>query len=192
MIYKKHTKGFTLVETLVAIAVLSISTMGIFSSVQSSLRNSGFAQDQVTAFFLTQEVIEYIKNIRDENNLYNLNAISNGNNLRHWLYGITDCPVGDPLCTDPPCGPGEVCYIDSLLRNVRTCSGVCPNIRQDIAGANPTRLYGYTSGWVQTNFRRDIQITTINANEVLVAVTIAWNSGPLSRSFVINQMLYNR
>ncbi len=191
----KLTKGFTLVETLVAIAVLSISTMGIFASVQSSLRNSGFAQDQITAFFLTQEVIEYIKNTRDENTLYNLNAITNGNNIHHWLYGLVNCDGAEPPCdsTVPPCGPGDVCYIDSILRRAVKCNGgVCPNIRQDTSGPNTTKLYGYSSGWTPTNFRRDVQITTVNADEVLVTVTIAWTTGPLSRTFTINQTLYNR
>ena len=49
---KRLTKGFTLVETLVAISVLSLSIAGAFTAVQGGIQSSTVAKDQITAFYL--------------------------------------------------------------------------------------------------------------------------------------------
>ncbi len=58
-------KGFTLIETLVAITILMISIVGPLTIAQKSLMAATLAKDQVIASFLAQEVVEKIKNDRD-------------------------------------------------------------------------------------------------------------------------------
>lgn len=60
-----QNKGFTLIETLVAITILMISIVGPLTIAQKSLMAATLAKDQVIASFLAQEVIEKIKNDRD-------------------------------------------------------------------------------------------------------------------------------
>jgi hypothetical protein len=50
--------GFTIVETLVAVAILMIAIAGPLTIVNKSLRAAMEAQDQVTAAYLAQDVIE--------------------------------------------------------------------------------------------------------------------------------------
>lgn len=58
-------KGFTLVETLVAIFILVVAVTGPMSAAQNSLRAAFVARDQVVAYYLAQDAIEFIKNVRD-------------------------------------------------------------------------------------------------------------------------------
>jgi len=50
-------RGYILVETIVAMAVLSVTIMGIHRSVQQALIARGIAQDYTTARFLLEEKV---------------------------------------------------------------------------------------------------------------------------------------
>jgi len=62
----KKEKGFTLIETLVAIFILVIAITGPMSAASNSLKASFLARDQVVAFYLAQDAVEAIKNLRDD------------------------------------------------------------------------------------------------------------------------------
>jgi prepilin-type N-terminal cleavage/methylation domain-containing protein len=188
----KKKRGFTIVETLVAISILSISITATFTAVQNGLRSSLVAKDQTTAFYLAQEAVEYIKNIRDENALYNINvAIEESGTERDWLDGIASS-VSDP------CYFGKVCIIDSPAKTVTFCDSApidtvppykCDNLRQN----EDTGLFGYNSGWDLTNFKREIQIEEIVPNEeVRVVVSVSWTGSAGPRFFQITETLLNR
>lgn len=63
--FNKKNRGFTIVETLVAVAILMISIAGPLTIAQKGLMAALYARDQVTASFLAQELMENIKNTRD-------------------------------------------------------------------------------------------------------------------------------
>lgn len=173
--------GFTLVETLVAISILSLSILGTFTAVQNGLQSSTFAKDQITAFYLAQESMEYIRNIRDENAIVTLQALSTGSSGRNWLAGLSDVP-------SDPCYFGKTCTIDSPMKQVTACFGSwgsCPYLNQDTT----TSLFGYSSGWPQSKFKREIQFTQISAHEVNVTVSISWTSGGFAKTLRVQQLL---
>lgn len=175
----KFSKGFTLVETLVAISILSLSIAGAFTAVQSGIQSSTMAKDQITAFYLAQEGMEFIKNIRDENALKSISGISTS-----WLAGLSSNP-------SDPCFFGKTCIVDSPLKSVSPCSagfGTCPNIKQE----GTTYLFGYTPSWTDTAFKREIQFQSITANEVRVIIKISWTNRSLQKSFQATQSLFNR
>lgn len=176
-------KGFSLVETLVAVSILSLTIAGTFTAVQKGLQSSSYAKDQVTAFYLAQDGMEFIKNVRDENAL---NSIGGGANK--WLTGLSDL-AGDP------CFFGKVCTVDSNVGvhngGVVSCGGTfgtCPNLRQD----SVTGLVGYNAGWTVMNFKREIQFQPINSDEVLVIIRMSWTSRGINKSFQITETLFNR
>ncbi len=176
-INKKSETGFTLVETLVAIGILSISILATFTAVQAGLQSSVNVKDTITAYYLAQEGMELIRNIRDDNAL---NSISGGANT--WLTGLASVG-GDP------CYFGKICIIDSKTKIASTCSGTCPAIKQDSNG-----LFGYVSG-TATKFRRDIQFMELvpaYTDEKMVYITIYWTSGGVAKSFQVTETLFNR
>lgn len=68
---KTFTKGFTLVETLVAITILIIGVLGPLALAARGISDGLFAQNQLTASLLAQEAIETIINRRNSNILVN-------------------------------------------------------------------------------------------------------------------------
>jgi len=60
-------KGFTLLEVILAITVLTIAVGGSFTLISQTLASVSVVQSKLTASYLTQEGIELVKNIRDNN-----------------------------------------------------------------------------------------------------------------------------
>src|SRR6266404_2318694 len=63
----KNMKGFTLIETLVAVLLLSIAIVGPMTIAQKGLQTALIAKDQSTAFNLAQDAVEFIRFARDTN-----------------------------------------------------------------------------------------------------------------------------
>ncbi|MFA6270591.1 MAG: type II secretion system protein [Candidatus Paceibacterota bacterium] len=175
-----YSRGFTILESIVAIAVLSLSVSGAFSAVTQSLSQATIAKDEVKAFYLAQEAIEVIRNKRDANQLSLLNTGSG-----FWLAGIAQYD------TDP-CYFEKVCQIDAnpipptLVYCNSSSWGSCAYLKQ-----NPTTfMYNYTTG-TATNFKREIKIESVNANEVAIIVRVSWTKGIITREFKIKSYLFN-
>lgn len=62
-------RGFTLIETLVAISLLTVGVAGSFSLMQKVTSFASISSSQLVASYLAQEGIETIRNIRDTNYL---------------------------------------------------------------------------------------------------------------------------
>jgi len=69
MFYKKLKKqnGFTFLELLVAIFILSVGTAGVLNLISQLSASARFVFDKMTAAYLAQEGIEITRNIRDSN-----------------------------------------------------------------------------------------------------------------------------
>jgi type II secretory pathway pseudopilin PulG len=66
----KKNKGFTLVETLVAISIFTVSILGLISILASGVSDISYAKQKIVASYLAQEGIEYVRNMRDTAVLY--------------------------------------------------------------------------------------------------------------------------
>ena len=162
---KSLSFGFTLIETLVAISVLLISLAGPLSIAVQSLNSAYYARDQITAFYLAQEAIEYIRAVRDQNYLAN----------NSWLSGIDNCV--DTNCT--------VNFPD-FTHDV--CSGTCSPVL-----LNPgTNLFGGDTGDT-TIYTRAVSLVTIpdTSDEVIIRVSVSWNSTGINRQFQIEEHMFN-
>lgn len=167
---KFYKKGFTLVETLVAIGVLILAVTGAFTAAQSGLSSYNFSKNQTIAFNLAQEAIEQIRMYRDENKINN----------RNWLTGLA-------LNSGDPCYFGNKCIIDVINYTVNACGATCPALNQDTASG----YYSYTSGWPASNFKREIQFTSISPTEISIQVTVTWSKGLLTRQIKVKENLYD-
>ena len=90
----KLNTGFTLVETLVAVSIFSISILGMMSVLGSSIANTNYAKRKIIATYLAQEGIEYIRNMRDTAVLYN--GGGNWNSFRN----TPDASISYPVSSD--------------------------------------------------------------------------------------------
>ena len=63
-------KGFTLLETLVAVAILTLAVSGPLYVANRALVAAQNSQSQLTASYLAQEGIEYVRTMRDHQYLY--------------------------------------------------------------------------------------------------------------------------
>ena len=170
---KKENKGFTIVESLVAITILVLAIVGVSSAIRTGISSYIFSKDQIIAFYLAQEGFEQIRNIRDENALKGQN----------WLTDIS-------ANSSDPCWFSNACIVDPILNDLPTrCSapGSCPVLRQQAS----TDFYGYDSSWAATIFRREIVLTQVNAHEISVVVTVNWSKGTTNRQFKARENILN-
>jgi len=205
-------QGFTIIESLVAIFILLLSITGPMVFSQSGLRAAFVSRDQITAFYLAQDVIEYVKNTRDNNSI----SIINGDAGAFWLNGLDDCFVED--LSDSGCS------IDTLeaaqngtINGVEECSSSvdgCLGNNPDGSGDNPLvkkedslgnfYFLGLVSGESNEDnsiFSREIKILPVSpdsadistAQEVEVVVTIRWNTHETigSREITVKENIFN-
>ena len=169
------TQGFTLVETLVAISILTLSIGTAIGIAASGISSGYIARDQTTAFYLAQEAIEKIKNIRDNNALA----------PRPWLTGITD---------SGKCQFGWNCKVDSINNLLSLCglsaSSPCPFLNKDTNSHIPGG-YAYALGSPPTQFRRTVRITSINSHEVSISVTVLWTKGSSQYYFIARDNMFD-
>lgn len=171
---KKDTQqGMTLIETLVAITILTVAIVAPMSLTMQSLSAAYYARDQIAAFNLGQEAIESVRSIRD------------GNILR-IAYDQPDpeCAPMTLLCKIPI---GTPFVIDTRDNTITTCTGDCSPLQTD------GDLYGYQSGWADTRYTRTVSADFVEGttDEIRVSVTVSWIAGPLqARTFTIYENLY--
>ncbi len=166
------SRGFTLLEVLIAITIFIFALVATMTAARSGLASAYESRDQVIAFYLAQEAVEFIRNKRDTNSI--LNTVTPTN----WLSGVSN------LSSDP-CYPGKVCLIDVVANQITACASptTCPNLRQDVN----TKMYGYDSSWSLNQFKREVRVQNINADEVSMTVLITWPKG----SFEVKEIILN-
>lgn len=176
----KNSAGFTVLESIVAIFVLTLAVSGAFSAVRQGLHQSTLSKEEVKAFYLAQEAVEVIRNKRDNNQLAKVNGSTN-----NWLYGIS-------YDANDPCYFGRVCRVDATAASPLTyCGstnwGSCENVRQN----GTSFLHGHNPGWPTTNFKREVKLEQINSNEIAVIVRMTWSKGLTSKDFTVRTLLFN-
>lgn len=183
------TKGFTLVETMVAIGVLAIALVGPFVAIRTALVASYVARDQLIASQLAQEGMEYIRSVRDGNYL----------NGRAWLDGFNTVTQNRNRCfsvtTTDPTGS---CALDPIRGDFHNAAPADQGMVGYTAfsgtggipllNLNTSSLYTQQAG-TATSFRRGVKIATMSANEVRITVTVSWTTSGQTYSVVVTDYL---
>ncbi len=213
---KNKQKAFTLIETLIAISILTIALTGPLAIIASSLRSSYFARDQITAYYLAQEAIEYIRNKRDQNGLQG-SAVA----AEDWLHGVATDSDLDPA--DPNSSlvniyqpTGESDQIKANLTRTPTgyklnrCITTCPPLRYNSSSAADgtlSAIYGDDGGDADSIFTREVifsepppYVDPANPDpnnappaqrELIVTVRVKWSSPSGNSSISIREQLTN-
>ncbi len=178
-------RGFTLVEAMVAISILSLAVTGPLVIASKGLDSAIYAKDQITAFYLAQEAIEYVRNVRDTNRITGA----------AWLNGLD-------ACLPDASGNLQPCEIDARKTDftspgaIQVCPvGTCDPLTFDADNTSSWYgMYGYGIG-NPTKFTRTITIDNRAgaSKQAAVSVTIAWNTNLFSppRTFTVQEYLFN-
>lgn len=151
----EHKRGFTVIEAFVGIAVLLIGVVGPMVLVNKNFQSARFSRDQITAYYLAQEAIEVVRQIRDDNLL----------NSRPWDENLNACRTDQGGCLIN----GEVSDASGAVpwSKVWGCNPFCEDgdkvLFVDAAG----RFSHRTNLAEPTNFRRHV---TMNGERVSVKV----------------------
>lgn len=166
----QHTeRGFTLIETFVAVTLLAIAVAGPMTIANKSVHTARISKQRVTATYLAQEAIEYVRKVRDTNFL-------RGNS---WLNGLQNCtnPAGNKWCT-----------VDTYNESVNHCGGNCDPLQRNGVG-----YYNQQSG-PQTPYTRIFSIENIepsDPSEVKVTVEVSWEANGRTYTEVVHDNMTN-
>lgn len=117
--FKNFKKSFTLLEVIFSISILVLTILGVFALVNLTLGFAPIAQHRLIAFYLAQEAIEIIRNIRDTNWINNLNWTNNLNITDSYYLDYQSQKFPD----DPPCNHNFL-YLDTTPPfNYYNCRG---------------------------------------------------------------------
>lgn len=181
-------QGFTLIETLVAVFILVTAIAGPLTIASRGLTTALVAKDQVTAFYLAQDAVEYIRYKRDSACL---------------ASGVSPCDNAVWLSTVSACTGANGCYLDSTEHSPVSPSACIPSaclngttftsskfLYYDYSNSRFT--YSATVPNIKQPFARSVIISTINTNEVKLKVTVSWSdTSGVVRSVVVIEDLLN-
>ncbi len=200
------SKGFSLVETLVAVSIFTVSILGLMSVLSSGISNTTYAKQKIIASYLAQEGIEYLRNMRDTYVLYSPGQ-AGWNDFNKKIAGA----AGGTICADPS---GNGCYFDDQKNQaeglfnmfdlssqpqpinkilIKGCpsgdNGGCPSLRYD----SSTGKYGYNSG-VDSGFVRQIKVTRDPVNrpdETKISSIVSWKQVSGEYRITFSESLFN-
>jgi prepilin-type N-terminal cleavage/methylation domain-containing protein len=170
MITTQNNKGFTMIETLVAIFILLITITGPLAISQSGLKAAFLARDQTIAFYLAQDAMEYIKNIRDTN------FIKRSDDNRDWLEGLENCMNGN-ICTVDTTETGQDAIESCTAVLYRGCSDEDDKYSPLVIDNSTGHEFIGFNGSEQSKFFRTVKIDNVRlGQEVQVTVTVGWET----------------
>ncbi|MDE2188454.1 MAG: prepilin-type N-terminal cleavage/methylation domain-containing protein [Patescibacteria group bacterium] len=156
--------GFTLVETLIAIAILMIAIAGPLTVAEKSLYASIYAKNQVMASYLAQDAMESIRNSLDTNEF-------KGNTGTNWPIYFDNTNLLTSCANKL-----NQCSIDTINKKVF--------LNQYPLTVNPTNGNGYVqpaslptsniSPFTRTFYIQTFQPNGANSQAVNVIVSVSW------------------
>lgn len=142
----KSQAGFTLIETLVALVILTMALIPILTVSSSTTRISAVIKDDLVAAGLAQEGVEVVQAMRD----------TNWFNSRAFNSSIGTDVVGEE---------------NSYRVQWDSATPLALNGNPPLKLSNG--IYNYTTG-TDTKFSRKIKIQKVNAGEIRVISEVGW------------------
>lgn len=177
-------KGITLIETVVAVTVLTFALGGPFLLAAKSLRSAAYAREEIAAARLGEEALEVLHNMRDNNSARGI----------AWVSNISTT-----------CG-GVGCFIDIRQQQAGglgatiwkgTSLGGCASVDAcsvyQFTDGSYAQMAGIPpAGWIDTGMKRIVAVSPINANnEYSVTVEVDYPAGAQTRKIILRDTLMN-
>ncbi len=187
----KFSRGFTLIESLVAVSILMVAIVSPMTIAQKGLGSAMFSKDQMTASFLAQDAIEFIKNKRDQ--IGSRKVYGYATTTFEWIGEMLSAPNDFYNFCVSTNGADKACAIDTIKNGIVYDVETMPlKINRDIDGK--FFYYNYDSGTEISKFTREIRIkapAVSNNNEALITVTVKWQNAGNQESVILNSYIYN-
>lgn len=184
----KKQQGFTLIETLIAILILTLTIGALLSLAAGGFYSVRYSRNQIVANNLLQESIEYLRNSRDT-------SFEQGVSWNNWQTNVLSVDTSGVATGtgNNGCFSSNGCYIDPYTTGpkIKECpSGVCPFVYY----YPDSSFYGYnghpypfsigSNPIYQTSFVRTIRISPSGSdpNQLVVTAVITWLNGKTQRS----------
>lgn len=197
-IRKVSAKGFTLIETLVAVFILLLALTGPIYIATLALRTSAGSRDGISARYLAEEVVEYIRNVRDTRVLDGVQYTPS-----EWAQKGSDTLTNGVSCFNAKGTNANKC---ELQRDVNTgiyipvaCGLSCSPLR--FTPNNTKAFYGTNDSSAPfSKFTREFYIEVAPEDpatgdnpqkELRVVVNIIWNDHGTSKIYTLTEYLHN-
>jgi four helix bundle protein len=154
-----NSTGFTLLEVIAAIFILTVGIGSAFILISQTLSATSLAKERLIASYLAQEGIEIVRNIRDTNWLQ----------FSPWDDGL--------ICALPPCHFQADYTTRTFTETANNEKCTDPGYNCHLYDGTPLKIdggfYNYTSG-SETKFKREIIIEEPSTTTIKVEVNIEW------------------
>ncbi len=178
----KFARGFTIIETLVAIAVLMIAIAGPLVIATKGLTSALYAKDQMIASFLARESMEVIRNKKANNTstllsdrLIDLVTSGNCDSSVNICDAGVNSSMADGIHIMNFCGLGP-------QKGCRLYYDNTKGYTHDSSFGTPTKFYRYYY----------IENTTTRPNdESIVYVFVEWNEGTIPYQIKMTNQITN-
>lgn len=176
--------GFTLIETIAAIFIITVGVFGVSNLIQQVISFTAVSSSRLTATYLAQEGIEIVRNIRDTNWLQSRDPAKNS----PWNDGLAD-------------GIWEADYTTQTFDEnfpVPTDFEKCNTLDHyncQPYGGNFLKIdngfYKYSSGGTPAPFKRKITVTNTGLDILEVSVSVSWEERGRNHEVSAKENIYN-
>lgn len=162
---KKYIKksGFTLIEIIVVLFIITMALLGILSLITQSIRAQDYNKKVIIANQLSQEGIELIRRVRDNNwknsNPFNLNLATNLNEEKTYIMDFKDSI------------PSETSDYSLQI--------------------NDDGFFVHESLFENSGFSRMIEVELINEDILRIQSTVYWKSFGGDQEYTTEALLYD-
>ncbi len=185
--------GFTLIEAIVGITILTLAVVGPLTLAAQSLKATRGARQELEATHLAAEAFEVVHSIRDNNSAHDSSPTRTA-----WMQNImSNCSNGDGCIIDVTDHSSGVWGNNTLL----ACpAGNCASV-STLYFYPSTSLYNQSlsplpSPWVDSQFKRFVKVVGIDdpvnpMQQVHVVVTVTYDGVGGTRTVSIADDMYN-
>ncbi len=169
-----HNRAFTIVETLVAVAVLMIAVAGPLTIANKGLKSALIARNEVIASYLAQDALEVAKFIRDNDYLQDSTS---------WLLGDAG--------NIKQCTSSSKCTIDVNPSSLAITVGTSGS---DLLFLTGEGKYTHSASVpnTQTIFHRQLWLETadVNGPEYEIVVNVSWPESGTTFTHVLRSTIF--
>ncbi|MEK7114076.1 MAG: prepilin-type N-terminal cleavage/methylation domain-containing protein [Patescibacteria group bacterium] len=175
-----NMKGFTLIEAMVAVTIITFAVAGPLFSAGRAIVSAETSRDQLTASYLAQEGIEYVRAMRDNEYLAAYREGGASVSTTAWTnFLATIAPCRATACTLDPArsmGVGSDFSLATFSGNAPLYLTNCTNGPSGLS-CTPPNIYTQQnlSGSIQTSFTRTVQAIDVSADDERIVSTVSWS-----------------